>query len=127
MNILSLFFYNGCSIQARIIDLFRTPIIRWALFITIFLQLSQQLSGVNAVFYYSTVILQTVGFNQQTAEYANLAFGGVIALITIISVFLMDRLGRRPLHLIGLGGMFTTSIILVISLLVQSTNFWNKI
>jgi SP family facilitated glucose transporter-like MFS transporter 1 len=109
------------------IDLFRTPTIRWALFITMFLQLSQQLSGINAMFYYSTVILQAAGFNQQTSEYANLALGGGLILVTIISIFLMDRLGRRLLHLIGLGGMFTTSLILVISLLVQSTNFWNKI
>jgi SP family facilitated glucose transporter-like MFS transporter 1 len=109
------------------LDLFRTSTIRWALFITIFLQLSQQLSGINAVFYYSTVIFQAAGFNQQASEYANLGLGGALILITIISIFLMDRLGRRLLHLIGLGGMLTTSLILVISLLVQSTNFWNKI
>ena len=47
--------------------------------------------------------------------------------ITIISIFLMDRLGRRLLHLIGLGGMFMTSLILVISLLVPSNDVWNKI
>ncbi len=109
------------------IDLFRTPIVRWALFITIFLQLSQQLSGITAVFYYSTVILQAAGFNQRTSEYANLCLGSAIILVTIISTFLMDRLGRRLLHLIGIGGMFITSLILVISLLVQSTNFWNII
>lgn len=39
----------------------------------------------------------------------------------------MDRLGRRLLHLIGLGGMLITSLFLVISLIVASTNFWNKI
>ena len=39
----------------------------------------------------------------------------------------MDRLGRRLLHLIGIGGMLITSLILVISLLAQSTNFWNII
>ena len=50
-----------------------------------------------------------------------------LILITIISIFLMDRLGRRLLHLIGLGGMFMTSLILVISLLVPSNDVWNKI
>jgi len=39
----------------------------------------------------------------------------------------MDRLGRRLLHLVGLGGMLITSVILVVSLLYQSINFWNKI
>jgi SP family facilitated glucose transporter-like MFS transporter 1 len=85
------------------------------------------LSGINAVFYYSIIIFRAAGFSQQTAEYANIGLGGALILITILSIFLMDRLGRRPLHLIGLGGMFTTSLLLVISLLVRSTNFWNQI
>ncbi|UJR21530.1 hypothetical protein I4U23_024615 [Adineta vaga] len=113
--------------SARWIDLFQTPIVRWALFITVFLQLSQQLSGINAVFYYSTVILQSAGFNKQTAEYANLGLGGANIVVTIFSIFLMDRLGRRPLHLIGIGGMLITSVILFISLIVQSTKVWNQI
>ncbi|CAF1297041.1 unnamed protein product [Adineta ricciae] len=111
----------------RWIDLFRTPIVRWALFITIFLQLSQQLSGINAVFYYSTVILQSAGFNKQAAEYANLGLGGANIFVTVLSIFLMDRLGRRLLHLIGIGGMFITSIVLFISLMISSTAVWNKI
>jgi SP family facilitated glucose transporter-like MFS transporter 1 len=39
----------------------------------------------------------------------------------------MDRLGRRILHMTGIVGMFFTSLILVISLIVKSTPFWNKI
>ena len=85
------------------------------------------MSGINAIFYYSTIIFQAAGFDQQAAEYANLGFGVALILITIISIFLMDRLGRRLLHLIGLGGMFITCIILIISLLVPSNNVWNKI
>ena len=106
--------------------MFRTPTVRWVLFITIFLQLSQQLSGINAVFYYSTVILQSAGFNKQAAEYANLGLGGANIFVTVLSIFLMDRLGRRLLHLIGIGGMFITSIVLFISLMIPSTAVWNK-
>jgi SP family facilitated glucose transporter-like MFS transporter 1 len=47
--------------------------------------------------------------------------------VTIISVFLMDRLGRRLLHLIGIAGMFVASLLLTISLLVKSTNAWNTV
>ncbi|CAF3967049.1 unnamed protein product [Rotaria magnacalcarata] len=113
--------------SARMVDLFFTPTVRWALFITVFLQLSQQFSGINAVIYYSTVIFQSAGFTKQVAQYANLGLGGTNVLVTVISVFLMDRLGRRLLHLTGIGGMFITSLLLVISLVVQSTPFWNKI
>lgn len=91
------------------------------------LQLSQQFSGINAVIYYSTVIFQTVGFDKQKSEYANLGLGGTIIIVTVISVFLMDRLGRRILHLTGLAGMFFTSLILVISLIVPSTSFWHAV
>jgi SP family facilitated glucose transporter-like MFS transporter 1 len=81
----------------------------------------------DAVFLYSIIILQAAGYDQQTSEYSNLGVGGALLLVTILSVFLMDWVGRRILHLIGLGGMFLTSLILVISLLVQSTDLWNKI
>ncbi|CAF4399446.1 unnamed protein product, partial [Adineta steineri] len=107
------------------IDLFTTPTVRWALLITVFLQLSQQLSGINAVIYYSLSIFQSAGFSKEVSSYANLGLGGANIIVTIISVFLMDRLGRRILHLTGIGGMFITSLILVISLLVQPTPFWN--
>ena len=108
-------------------DLFRTPTVRWALFITVFLQLSQQLSGINAVIYYSTAIFKSAGYDKTVSEYANLGLGATNIVVTVISVFLMDRLGRRILHLTGIAGMFVTSLILVISLIVQSTPFWNKI
>jgi SP family facilitated glucose transporter-like MFS transporter 1 len=81
----------------------------------------------DAFFFYSTIILQTAGYDQQTSEYGNLGLGVALLVVTIISVFLMDWIGRRILHLIGLGGMFLTSLILLISLIVQSTDVWNKI
>jgi len=89
--------------------------------------LSQQLSGINAVFYYSAVILEAAGFDKSAADYANLGLGGTHILVTIICIFLMDRVGRRPLHLIGIGGMLITSLILFVSLIVQSTKAWNII
>lgn len=106
-------------------DLFRTPTIRWALLITIVLQLSQQLSGINAVIYYSTIIFKKAGYDQETAEYLNLAIGGANIIVTVISTILMDRLGRRVLHLTGLAGTFVTITLLAISLLVPSTPTWN--
>jgi uncharacterized membrane protein YdcZ (DUF606 family) len=58
-------------------------------------------------------------FSKTASEYANLGLGAVKVVITITSVFLMDRLGRRLLHLIGLGGMCICSVILVISLVIH--------
>jgi SP family facilitated glucose transporter-like MFS transporter 1 len=111
---------------ATIGDLFRTPIVRWALFIAVVLQLSQQFSGINAVFYYSSVIFKKAGYSSTTAEYINLGTGAANVIVTTLSVFLMDRAGRRILHMTGLGGMCLTVTILFISLL-QSTHAWNII
>lgn len=91
------------------------------------MQLSQQLSGINAVIYYSTVIFKNTGLTDQNAQYANLGLGGTNIFGTIISIFLIDRLGRRILHLFGIGGMFVTSLILFVSLIVESTKVWNQI
>jgi len=106
-------------------DLFRTPIVRWALFITVVLQLSQQLCGINAVIYYSTVIFKRAGYDQTTAEDVNLALGLANIIVTVISTGLMDRLGRRILHLTGLIGTLVTISLLTVSLLVPPTPVWN--
>jgi MFS family permease len=104
----------------KIIDLFRRRDLRWALFITVGVQLSQHFSGINALNYYSTVIFQAAGFTKISAEYANLGLGAVYIIAAVISIYLMDRRGRRFLHLVGLGGMLVTSVILVISLVVHA-------
>ena len=46
--------------------------------------------------------------------------------MTIVSIFLMDRAGRRTLHLWGLGGMFIFSIFITISLLVKVIPFIDR-
>jgi SP family facilitated glucose transporter-like MFS transporter 1 len=112
---------------AGIGDLFRTPTVRWALVITVVLQLSQQLCGINAVIYYSVIIFKRAGYDQTTSEYVNLGIGAVNIVVTIISTALMDRLGRRVLHMTGLAGTLVTITLLTISLLVTSTPAWNLI
>ena len=83
------------------------------------MQLSQQLSGINAIFYYSTDVFKSAGLDNTQAKYATSAVGGCMVFMTLVSIPLMDRAGRRTLHLWGLGGMFITSIFLTISLLVK--------
>ena len=81
-----------------------------------------QLSGINAVFYYSTNLFITTGLSETSAKYATIGIGTVMVLMTLISIPLMDRSGRRTLHLYGLGGMFIFSIFITISFLVKVGN-----
>lgn len=89
------------------------------LMISIVMQLSQQLSGITAIFYYSTKIFTNTGLNEEIAQFATIGVGAVMVVITLVSIPLMDRAGRRTLMLWGIGGMFVTSIFFTISLLVQ--------
>ncbi|KAE8288920.1 Solute carrier family 2, facilitated glucose transporter member 3 [Larimichthys crocea] len=106
--------------KVTILELFRSPKYRQPIIIAIVLQLSQQLSGINAVFYYSTNIFKTAGVTQPI--YATIGAGAVNTVFTVVSLFLVERAGRRTLHLIGLAGMAICALLLTISLALQNTN-----
>lgn len=93
-----------------------SPTLRAPLIVGIVLHLSQQFSGINAVFYYSTSIFKDSGLSEDSAKTATIGIGVIMVVMTLISIPLMDKAGRRTLHLYGLAGMFVFSIILTISL-----------
>nr|XP_020471084.1 solute carrier family 2, facilitated glucose transporter member 1-like [Monopterus albus]XP_020471085.1 solute carrier family 2, facilitated glucose transporter member 1-like [Monopterus albus]XP_020471086.1 solute carrier family 2, facilitated glucose transporter member 1-like [Monopterus albus] len=103
--------------KVTIPELFRSPQYRQPLLIAVMLQLSQQLSGINAVFYYSTGIFQSAGVKQPI--YATIGAGIVNTIFTVVSLFLVEKAGRRTLHLLGLGGMAVSALIMTISLLLK--------
>lgn len=103
--------------QVSVLQLFKSPSYQQPLLISIVLQLSQQLSGINAVFYYSTGIFKEAGVEEPI--YATIGAGVVNTIFTVVSLFLVERAGRRTLHMVGLGGMAVCSIIMTISLLLK--------
>ena len=75
-------------------------------------QFFQQFTGCNAAIYYSTVLFETtVGLDRRLSLVLGGVFATVYALFTIPSFFLVDRLGRRPLFLIGASGQGTAFLI----------------
>ena len=95
------------------------------LFICIMMHLSQQLSGIVAIFYYSTTFYIDAGIPEENAKYATLGVGALMVLMTLVTIPLMDRLGRRTLHLGGLAGIFAFSILITIfSALSSDDNSW---
>ncbi|CAH0546139.1 unnamed protein product [Brassicogethes aeneus] len=100
-------------------ELICSPTLRTPLIIGVVMQLSQQLSGINAVFYYSTNLFESSGLTQESAKFATIGIGCIMVIMTLISIPLMDRMGRRTLHLYGLGGMFIFSIFITISFLIK--------
>ena len=92
--------------QASFASLF-APALKPALMIAMGLAFFQQVTGINAIIYYAPAIFEQAGLsNASDAILATMSIGVVNVLFTIISLFLIDRLGRRPLLIIGMGGMF---------------------
>ncbi|XP_068188870.1 solute carrier family 2, facilitated glucose transporter member 3-like [Antennarius striatus] len=103
--------------KVTILELFRSPAYRQPLLIAVMLQLSQQLSGINAVFYYSTGIFKSAGVKQPI--YATIGAGFVNTVFTVVSLFLVEKAGRRTLHLLGLGGMAVSAVVMTVALLMK--------
>ncbi len=68
----------------------------------------QQFVGINVIFYYGNVLWQSVGFAQQDAMMTSVITSLVNIASTIIAIALVDRVGRKPLLLVGSIGMFLT-------------------
>uniref|UniRef100_A0A914HMG7 Major facilitator superfamily (MFS) profile domain-containing protein n=1 Tax=Globodera rostochiensis TaxID=31243 RepID=A0A914HMG7_GLORO len=101
----------------------RMPLL-WPLVLAVFMMLSQQLSGINAAMFYSYDIFKSAGLRGQWPDLATLAMGAVNVLMTFISVVLMERLGRRTLHITGLVGMLLSSAFIAISMLASQSIQW---
>ena len=78
------------------------------------LQVSQQFSGINAVFYYSTSFFEGV---IDDPLIGTTIVGAVNVIATYVALLLMDRCGRKSLILWSSGGMFLSCVLIVLSLL----------
>lgn len=108
--------------KVTIPELFRSSLYRQPLLIAVMLQLSQQLSGINAVFYYSTDIFEKAGVSQPV--YATIGAGVVNTAFTVVSLFVVERAGRRSLHLIGLMGMAVSAVLMTIAMALLDQLKW---
>ena len=65
----------------------------------------QQLVGINVVFYYGAVLWQSVGFTESDALLINVMSGALSIAAVIVTMLTIDRIGRKPILLIGSIGM----------------------
>jgi len=84
-----------------------------ALMIGIGLAIFQQITGINTIIYYAPTIFQLAGFDSAAQSIlATVGVGAVNVIMTIVSLRLLDRVGRRPLLLTGIAGMTASLIVL---------------
>lgn len=97
-------------------DLFRKEW-KYPLIIAVGIMFIQQFVGINTVMYYSPKIFQMAGFDGSVAAIgASIGVGAINVIATLLSVYFVDRIGRRKLFFIGMTGM-------VISLTLLSGSF----
>jgi len=70
------------------------------------LSVFQQFVGINVVFYYGSELWQAAGFDESQSLFINVLAGTTNIVSTFIAIALVDKIGRKPLLLVGSVGMF---------------------
>ncbi|KAL0287702.1 UNVERIFIED_CONTAM: Sugar transport protein 8 [Sesamum calycinum] len=76
------------------------------LFITITIQIFQQYTGINAIMFYASVLLQTMGFKSDMSLLSSLVIGLVNVCSNFMLIYVVDRVERRKLLLVACVQMF---------------------
>jgi SP family sugar:H+ symporter-like MFS transporter len=80
------------------------------------LSIFQQFVGINVIFYYSTSLWKSVGFPESASLAISVVTSITNVLVTLIAIFLVDRVGRKPILLIG-------SVLMTLSLATMAVCF----
>ncbi|PBS11314.1 MFS transporter [Lysobacteraceae bacterium NML93-0792] len=89
--------------------------VRPIVWVGIGLAVFQQLVGINVVFYYGAVLWQAVGFSENDALLINVLSGALSIGACLVTVALVDRIGRKPLLWIGSAGMAVSLTLVTIA------------
>ncbi|XP_071623262.1 solute carrier family 2, facilitated glucose transporter member 5-like isoform X1 [Heliangelus exortis] len=110
--------------QFSVLSLFTFRGLRWQLISIIVMMMGQQLSGINAVFYYADRIFQSAGVDTNSVQYVTVSIGAINVVMTLLAVFIVESLGRRILLLAGFGLCCLSCAVLTLALNLQNTVTW---
>jgi sugar porter (SP) family MFS transporter len=100
--------------RGQFAECFKTGL-RGVLVIGILLAIFQQVTGINVVMYYAPAIFKSAGFGNSSALLQT-AFMGIVNLtFSVVSMFFVDRVGRKPLMVIGSIGMSIAMFLLALT------------
>lgn len=80
------------------------------LIIGVLLQVFQQFTGINAIMFYAPVLFQTVGFKNDASLLSSVITGTVNVFSTLVSIYAVDKIGRRKLLLQACVQMFISQV-----------------
>ena len=100
------------------------PGMKIVLVIGIVLAVLQQVTGINVFLYFGTEIFKKMGSETNAALLQTVVVGAVNLTFTIVAIWTVDRLGRKPLMIIGSGGMGLSLLGMGLMAYVQKTDLW---
>lgn len=98
--------------------------VRRALLIGIILAILQQVTGINVFLYFAPEIFKQLGSGTDTAMLQTIIVGFVNMLFTLIAIYSVDKVGRKPLMIIGAAGMGLCLLAMGISAQLQRHPVW---
>lgn len=98
--------------------------LRWQLISIVVMNMGQQLSGVNAIYYYADSIYKSAKIKENDVQYVTVGTGAVNVFMTIAAVFIVEATGRRLLLLCGFGICCGACLLLTLTLNFQDSVTW---
>jgi SP family arabinose:H+ symporter-like MFS transporter len=96
--------------KLKIKDLLK-PSLRFILVIGLIVGVLQQITGINAVYFYATSIFKQTGIGTDAAFSSGVLLSTISVIFTFVAIYLIDRMGRRPLLLIGTAGIAVSLLV----------------
>ena len=87
------------------------PGLRFIFLVGLTIGILQQITGINAIYFYATSIFKQTGIGTNAAFASGVLMSLTTVVFTIVAMLLIDKMGRRPLLLIGIGGIALSMLI----------------
>ena len=81
------------------------PSLRFIIIVGLVIGVLQQITGINAVYFYATSIFKQTGIGTDAAFSSGVLLSFTSVVFTVVAILLIDRMGRRPLLLVGMAGI----------------------
>ncbi|KAI2668429.1 solute carrier family facilitated glucose transporter member 9-like protein [Labeo rohita] len=103
-----------------VLQLFRDPSVRWQVVTVLVVNAGMQLSGIDAIWFYTNAIFENAGIPTHQIQYTTVGTGAIEVIAGLIGCFTIERVGRRPLMIGGFSFMGICCAGITFSLLLQA-------
>ena len=101
---------NSGLLNVRLSELWK-PSLRFIVLVGLALGILQQITGINAIYFYATSIFKQTGIGTNAAFASGVYMSLTTLAFTFLAIFLIDKMGRRPLLLVGIAGIAVSMLI----------------